>query len=106
MLELSNLLTLATNESVFEEGDYSETFPSLNLAQLRKVIEFYVPDEFLPDPVPAQVKRYINGQCRQNPSVSSMALELEPVLALSPNTTTIEPIHTDDFGDDEDDYSS
>lgn len=82
-MELSNLLTLATNESVFQDDSIKETFPSLNLAQIRKIIEFYIPDENLPDPIPVNVKRFISGKCKQDYSVNSMSIELEPVLPLS-----------------------
>ena len=74
---------MATNESVFQDDSIKETFPSLNLAQIRKIIEFYIPDENLPDPITVNVKRFISSKCKQNYSVNSMSIELEPVLPLT-----------------------
>jgi len=87
IVEIANVLTLATNESVFQEEHLKVTFPSLNLAQLRKVIELYSPDKYAPEPIPVQVKRFINGACQRDSSVRSMSLDLEPVLPLSEITS-------------------
>lgn len=81
VVEIANVLTLATNESVFHPDYICATFPSLNLAQLRKILELYSPDKYAPESIPVEVKRLINDACR-NPSVRSLPLELEPVLPL------------------------
>ena len=83
IVELTNVLTLATNESVFEPEYLSSTFPSLNLAQIRKLLELYSPDKYSPEPIPVTVKRFINSACQADSSVRNMPLELDPVLPLT-----------------------
>ena len=110
-IEVSNVLTLATNESVFEEQYLPVTFPSLNLAQLRKIIELYSPDKFSPEPLPATVKRLINNACQREPGLRAMPLELEPTLPLA-EAKGEENVDEEDgeygeeeYGEDDDEYS-
>lgn len=106
VVEVANLLTLATNESVFHPDYIDATFPSLNLAQIRKILELYAPDKYAPEPIPVEVKRFINDACR-NPSVRSLTIDLEPVLALHsipiPGLDTKEVFDNNSLSEDDDD---
>jgi len=46
--QAANVITLATNVEVFASGDIiRETFPDLNIAQIRKLLQLYSPDQYV-----------------------------------------------------------
>lgn len=97
-----NVLTLATNEKVFESEEvFASTFPSLNLAQIRKLLEFFKPDKLAPEPIPPSVKRAVNGACSRNSKTSSMQLDVPPTLSLD-EFDTVDSEGEGDFSEEDD----
>ena len=87
-----------TNEKVFESEELLfSTFPTLNIAQIRKITELYTPDKTAPEPVPASVKRLVNAFCQKTSNLAKLPVDISVILPLSEINTSDIDLDPDSF---------